>query len=495
MLAVHISIMAPFLTPPSKLKYTDKEYWCVIIHSLVTKSILFPVLFSLSPLILLYLLLFIFIFGNSPIVYFQPNMKCFHDFHLHLHHLVIPQLIDTFNGNKSLLWIRQFVYLLFNCAILDEYITKKSNPQSQTRVSFVNLLAGNDVDKVLKRVSTHLEDMMTMYDKYGNLNHTILQCNRKSWRNTFEWATDDTIQSNFQYILCVLFPFHLVLFWMYLMLNNDSAFTMDSLHIITIGGAQLLFYILATILLWIHLEYTVKKKPQSLYTWSNYNLMDFYCSFHDDDEQDSFKMKLQSYMNLFATEYRTSRVIRINKRFTQKWFADTIISFCCVMNDTQYDEHSYNAVMSIVSRTTRAQHSKQSSSKQAILRSYLRGSFSDTGRAGAYEFSPPVMPMHSTGWSQDSVGSVHTQSSFRHKSTEEEKDAGCCAISEESNVSNKSSSTRPMFEMNALSEVDEMPGIDEGDEKEKEYELAVTPAPDIESETVTPAPPDELVET
>lgn len=75
MFAVHISIMAPFLSPPSRLKYTDRSYWAVIIKSLLSKSILIPILFCLSPLLLLYLLLIIFIFGNSPVLYFKPNLK------------------------------------------------------------------------------------------------------------------------------------------------------------------------------------------------------------------------------------------------------------------------------------------------------------------------------------------------------------------------------------------------------------------------------------
>ena len=125
------------------------------------------------------------------------------------------------------------------------------------------------------------------------------------------------------------------------------------------------------ILLYIHIKYTVKQKPHSLYVWSNYHLMDFYCSFHDDDEQESFKAKLDSYIDLFASEYEVSGAIRNCIRYNQEWLSSEIISFCCIMDDLQYDEHSYNAIMNIISRTMRVQHIKQSSSKQSILRNSM----------------------------------------------------------------------------------------------------------------------------
>jgi len=94
--------------------------------------------------------------------------------------------------------------------------------------------------------------------------------------------------------------------------------------------------------------------------------MDFYCSFHDDDEQEGFKQKIQSYIELFSSEYQLSCTIRSHMMFEQAWFADTLIAFCCILDDKQYDEHSYNAVMNVISRTTR--HIKQLSTKRSILR-------------------------------------------------------------------------------------------------------------------------------
>eukprot|EP01084_Bolivina_argentea_P213096 362046_1 len=123
--------MSPFLSP------------------FLSKSILFPIIFCISPLLLLNILLLIFIFGNSPKLYFTPNMQTFHSFYLYINHTLIPSLKHKLNcnfNNKihiSNEWIEQFVYLLFNCAILNEYITKiKHSTKHSQRVSFVNFLAG-----------------------------------------------------------------------------------------------------------------------------------------------------------------------------------------------------------------------------------------------------------------------------------------------------------------------------------------------------------------
>eukprot|EP01084_Bolivina_argentea_P260043 439022_1 len=266
--AIHVSIISPFLFPPSQLKYTDKEYWCIIIKSFISKSVLFAILFSISTLTLLYILLFIFILGNTPINYFKPNMQSCHQFHLHLNHSVIPQLVNRFNDYKSSQWSKQFVYLLFNCAILDEFITKKNssmspttNQHSKSRVSFVNLLAGIDADKVLNRVSNDLEYILQLYNKYGTFNKYILDCNIKSWNNCHKLINNyDQIRYNFQYILYVLFPFHLLLFWIYIIFNNDDKFIIDSTSIIIIAIIQFIFYIVCILLLYIGFEWTIKKK-------------------------------------------------------------------------------------------------------------------------------------------------------------------------------------------------------------------------------------------
>ena len=179
---------------------------------------------------------------------------------------MIPGLIDRFNGYKSSEWIKKFVYLLFNCAILDEYMLKKNCP-TKTRVSFVNILAGNDVDKVLKRVSNELENMMQSYCKYGNANQSLTNNNAKSWLecNDLMFCNNDnsnrrqsmtqnvsnttnkngTIQYNFQYILCAVYPLHLLLFWMYFVFNNNDNFNYNVSSFIIIGLAQFVFCILS----------------------------------------------------------------------------------------------------------------------------------------------------------------------------------------------------------------------------------------------------------
>ena len=187
------------------------------------------------------------------------------------------------------------------------------------------------------------------------------------------------------------------------------------------------------------MEYTVKQKPHSLYNWTNYNLMDFYCSFHDDDEQESFKTKLDSYIDLFASEYQLSSLIR--KHFiysSQTWFTDSIISFCCVMDDQQYDQHSYNAIMSVISRTMRVQHIKQNSSKQSILRNsmhlHLGIDFIDnkSNKSMSNNSSNSSLPNETDNilvrkWSNDSNQSGGNPSSYKHSY----KDTGFSTIDEE----------------------------------------------------------------
>ena len=180
--------------------------------------------------------------------------------------------MKRFNGNKSLEWVRKFAYLLFNCAILDEYIMKKTCPHIKGRVSFVNLLAGNDVEKVLKRVSTELENMISLYIKYGNLNQALLINNAKSWlmestdymfnggsptnnprENNHRNANGggkSQIKYNFQYILYGLYPFHLILFWIYFIFNNNpNNFydNVDLINVIIVGCAQFVFCIISSL--------------------------------------------------------------------------------------------------------------------------------------------------------------------------------------------------------------------------------------------------------
>lgn len=182
------------------------------------------------------------------------------------------------------------------------------------------------------------------------------------------------------------------------------------------------------------MEYTVKEKPHSLYNWSNYNLMDFYCSFHDDDEQDSFKTKLDSYIDLFAGEYQLSSLIRKSFMYSnQTWFTDTIISFCCVMDDQQYDQHSYNAIMSVISRTMRVQHIKQNSSKQSILRNSMHLHLGmDFDNKSPYNTSGSLPSENDNilvrKWSNDSNQSGGNPSSFNKHSY---KDTGFSTIDEE----------------------------------------------------------------
>ena len=74
LLTVHISIISPFLSP-SKIKYTEKSYLIIIFKSFSFKTILFIILFSISPLLIIYYFLILFILGNTPTFLFKPNMK------------------------------------------------------------------------------------------------------------------------------------------------------------------------------------------------------------------------------------------------------------------------------------------------------------------------------------------------------------------------------------------------------------------------------------
>merc|ERR1712013_94156 len=151
-------------------------------------------------------------------------------------------------------------------------------------------------------------------------------------------------------------------------------------HCVCIAGAQLLFYMLCAAVLCVHLHCTVRKKPQELYRWSNLKLMEFYCSFHDDDERDSFKMKLASYVNLFAVEFETTFAIREHFAHcasdsvkVSDFVVSEIIAFCCVMAHSAYEENAYQSIMGIISRTTRHEHLRKTSSKQSLFRNSMLG--------------------------------------------------------------------------------------------------------------------------
>ena len=177
------------------------------------------------------------------------------------------------------------------------------------------------------------------------------------------------------------------------------------------------------ILICIHYQFTVKQKPKQLYIWTNYHLVDFYCSFHDDDETEIFKRKINGFVNLFVQEYTTSVAIR--KHISHKddtWFADTLISFCCTINDAMLDTDSYKTIMAVIAAKRKAEHNRQSSSKQSILRSslyqHLGHQHSHTNRSlsrvlSAQPPSGPVTPVSTQRvltrkWSTDSASSTAT---------------------------------------------------------------------------------------
>ena len=247
----HLCVIAPYITPPSKLKYTDKSYWIVLCKSFCSKTLAMPILFSLSPLLSLCILFILFILGNSPILNFCPNIKAFHHFHLHLHNNVMPKLHQQFKGQKeqkSSQWIQRFVHMLFNCIILDEFMMKKNAPpRLESRLSFVNVMAGNDAEAVMKRVSKHLEQMIKNYDEN---NCCDVEANARSWNENYRQmnahVTKARIGYNLIWILTILYPFHLCLFWLYFLCNFDRSFAFNMRNIIIIGSAQCSFYIVSS---------------------------------------------------------------------------------------------------------------------------------------------------------------------------------------------------------------------------------------------------------
>ena len=141
----------------------------------------------------------------------------------------------------------------------------KKNCPTKTRVSFVNILCGNDVDKVLKRVAVELENMIQSYSKYGNVSQSLINNNAKSWiQGELMFSTNNDnnntsrinqkvcngiqkIQYNFQYISCAVYPLHLLLFWMYFGFNNNTNFEIDFIHFLIVGSSQFVFCILSSL--------------------------------------------------------------------------------------------------------------------------------------------------------------------------------------------------------------------------------------------------------
>mmetsp|Transcript_24364 Transcript_24364/g.39224 ORF Transcript_24364/g.39224 Transcript_24364/m.39224 type:complete len:633 (+) Transcript_24364:41-1939(+) len=379
MFAAHVMIMSPFLFPLSRLKYADRTYWLLILKSFVLKSVVTCTLFSISPLLLLYLVLCAFIVGNAPTHYFKPNMQAFHDFHVYLHQVIIPDLLRHLNGSGySRRWVHQFAYLLFNCMILDEYLAKKAAPQNQSRVSFINMLAGNDVDKLLHRVKQSLQTLMHAYNEHGGCTLPTLRLNHESWTtSTHAWfsvqQSRQRILYNFKFLIGVVYLAHLALFWTYYFVLLPTTSLSGASCIATLHAA----FILASLaLLYLHMHYTVLRKPQCLYTWSNYYLMDFYCSMHDDDEQDSFKTKLLVYATAIRSEIEVACAIRQCLRAEYAMLADDIIAFVALVNEKHYEAHPFNTMMHIVSRRTHDErHYRSMSSKQDMLRQSMHVRF------------------------------------------------------------------------------------------------------------------------
>ena len=246
MLSVHISLFSPFLTR-SKIRYLEKSHFISLFKSMLSKSIIFPVLFSLSPVLMLNTMLWLFILGNSPRLYFKPNLVAFHDFHLHLDQRVVPRLLRRFRGYKSREWVLEFVYLLFNAVILDEYIMKKNSPH-RTRVSFIGMLGGDDAGKVLKRVNKDLDAMHVTLSQNKSLDRGLLDLNAKSWddaagdpetENVDESVSE--ITDHLKYLIVVLYPFHILLFWIYILFNCNDSFTVNLWYIVAMAVIQCVF--------------------------------------------------------------------------------------------------------------------------------------------------------------------------------------------------------------------------------------------------------------
>jgi len=419
MMAVHISLFSQFLVP-SNFKYLHWTHFRSLVRSMVSKSVLFPVLFSLSPLLMLYLTLWLFLCGNSPSLYFKPNLIGFHDFHLHLHRVVIPRLQRRLDGYKSRQWVRHFVYLLFNAVILDEYIMKKNSPH-RTRVSFIGMLSGDDTAKALKRVDKDLDAMNVTLLQNGTLNRGMLDLNAKSWDEAANDPESETfnfdesvseIKHHFEFLVLVLYPFHLILYWLYLTANGNHSFELDTTWLIVTAMVQWLFCVVSICILYIHSTATITSKPKALYIWTSYPILDFYCSFHDDDEQEMFKKRSDQYFKILSDDILKAFCIRagIERRFEDTAFAAesvkvsaTVISFCCVIDDKVYSENPYMAIMRAISRWTRHEHHQYSSSKASIIRQSLQ-KFLDPHGAGSRSFQLSDAPSILNGYDDATSG-------------------------------------------------------------------------------------------
>lgn len=167
----------------------------------------------------------------------------------------------------------------------------KKNCPTKTRVSFVNMMAGNDVDKVLKRVANELENMMQNYMKYGHANQALINNNAKSWlqcndlmfgpqnsnnmqstqRNSNNPINKtEAIQYNFQYILCAVYPLHLLLFWMYFIFNNNTNFNGNVTSFIIIALCQFMFIVISSLVIFVSMYCIYKIK--SFLEYSNPSL-------------------------------------------------------------------------------------------------------------------------------------------------------------------------------------------------------------------------------
>lgn len=152
---------------------------------------------------------------------------------------------------------------------------------------------------------------------------------------------------------------------------SDSDLLILSLSMLSLS----VFSLSIVCVLYIHSTRTVALKPQSLYIWTSFHLCDFYCSFHDDDENQMFKTRLDQYVNLLSNQLRTASIIRhcVEGQYpNSQWLSGAIIPFCCVIDDAEYEDNPYMAIMRVISRWTRHEHQKCSSSKASILRNSMQ---------------------------------------------------------------------------------------------------------------------------
>merc|ERR1711933_187186 len=85
------------------------------------------------------------------------------------------------------------------------------------------------------------------------------------------------------------------------------------------------------------------------------------------------------------------------------------------MNDRQYDEHSYNAIMSIISRTIRKHSANKSLSKQSILRNSMHLHLGiDFGENGSLPNENDKVLLRKWSSSNDSNQSINGPSSFKN---------------------------------------------------------------------------------